>query len=300
MTISKKLLLLMKLQKYKNIEKQINEFLDSLLLETGNRLIVFIDELDRCKPSYAVRLLERIKHYFGNDKITFVFSVNINELQHTIKRYYGNDFNACRYLDRFFDLQVSLPPADITRYYQSLNFNDSHYTFDIVCGAVINAYNFSLREITKYIRLTKIAAYEPTHDSKKHDFSLLEGRAKQFCLLYIIPVMIGLKIFDSDKYNAFISGKDHTPLIEVSNCLEEHFFEILLNRTETFIETDKDKTLTTIEVKLSEVYKTLFAEVYSGNDYHTRIGECNFSKDIKALLMRTTNMLSDYTNFDVE
>lgn len=286
--------------KYKNIERQIKEFLDSLLLEKGNRLIVFVDELDRCKPSYAVRLLERIKHYFGNDRITFVFSVNINELQHTIKRYYGNDFNACRYLDRFFDLRISLPPADKNRFCQSINFDNSQYTFDIVCGAVIDTYNFSLREITKYIRLTKIAAYGPTHDSKDYNFSFSEGRTKQFCLIYIIPVMIGLKIYDSDKYSTFVGGKDNTPLMEVSNCLKEHFFDELLSRTETYDEEDKDKTLTTIEAKLGEVYEALFVKEYSGNNYHTKIGEYSFSSSIKEMLLRTTSMLSGYADFEVE
>ena len=96
------------LKKAKAIEEEIKCFLDKLLEERGNRLVVFVDELDRCKPSYAVRLLERIKHYFENDRITFVFSINTKELQHTIKRYYGEDFDACRYLDRFFDIRLSL------------------------------------------------------------------------------------------------------------------------------------------------------------------------------------------------
>lgn len=141
---------LQELKKEKGIQKMIKEFLDSLLLEKGSRLVVYIDELDRCKPSYAVRLLERIKHYFSNDRITYVFSVNINELQHTIKQYYGSDFDASKYLDRFFDLRISLPSADLERYYQSLNFYNFHYTYDIACDAVIKAYHFELREIAKY------------------------------------------------------------------------------------------------------------------------------------------------------
>ena len=70
--------------------------------ERGNKLVIFIDELDRCNPAYAVKLLEQIKHYMEDDRIIFVFSVNINQLQHTIKHYYGNNFNATKYLDRFF------------------------------------------------------------------------------------------------------------------------------------------------------------------------------------------------------
>ena len=66
------------IRKTKDEADKVSEFLQSLLPEVGERLIVFVDELDRCKPSYAVKLLEKIKHYFLDEEITFVFSVNIN------------------------------------------------------------------------------------------------------------------------------------------------------------------------------------------------------------------------------
>lgn len=69
----------------KSIKEQVDNILNNLLLEHGERLVIFIDELDRCRPTFAVELLEQIKHYFDNDKITFVFSTNIKQLQYTIK-----------------------------------------------------------------------------------------------------------------------------------------------------------------------------------------------------------------------
>lgn len=121
------------LRKSKSIHSTIVEFLDHLLEERADRLVVIIDELDRCKPNYAVQLLEKIKHYFDSERITFVFAVNLQELQHTISNYYGNAFDSCRYLDRFFDLRISLPPANMYRYYQSINFQSDYYTVDVVC-----------------------------------------------------------------------------------------------------------------------------------------------------------------------
>lgn len=120
------------LRKSKSIHSTIVEFLGHLLDERANRLIVIVDELDRCKPDYAVQLLEKIKHYFDNERVTFVFAVNLQELQHTISNYYGNAFDSCRYLDRFFDLRISLPPANMYRYYQSINFQSDYYTVDVV------------------------------------------------------------------------------------------------------------------------------------------------------------------------
>lgn len=287
------------LKESKNIEQLVQEFLKSLLPERGNRLIVFIDELDRCKPSYAVRLLERIKHYFTNDQITFVFSVNTNELQHTIQKYYGNEFDSSRYLDRFFDLRVTLPPANLQKFYQSLNFNDSHYTFDIVCGAFIKAYHLELREIARYIRFTKIAAYDPTHNDL-YRFSFSEGRAELFCLLYVIPIMIGLKVSNTKKYADFIEGRDYTPLNKVSDIVQVEFFKDLLNRKETYDELDTTHTVVTVAEKLKEVYNALFATNYGIKNYYIDIGNMRFQEKTKELLLRTSGLLSQYTNLDID
>ena len=139
------------------------------MAERGNRLVIFIDELDRCKPTFAVHLLEQIKHYIFDDRITFVFSINLEQLQHTIKHYYGADFDSCRYLDRFFDLRVSMPPANMEKFYSEIGL-ESRYYVDIVTKRIINMYNFELREITRFYSQIKAAVYEPTHDSEKYDF----------------------------------------------------------------------------------------------------------------------------------
>lgn len=69
---------------------------------------IFIDELDRCRPTYAVEMLEAIKHIFDIEGIVIVVSTHTEELQHTIKALYGNEFNANNYLRRFFDTKFHL------------------------------------------------------------------------------------------------------------------------------------------------------------------------------------------------
>ena len=75
-------------------------------------LVVFIDELDRCRPSYAIELLETCKHIFAVDRVVFVLALNREELAHSVKALYGTDFDAPGYLRRFFDLEVRLPTPD--------------------------------------------------------------------------------------------------------------------------------------------------------------------------------------------
>lgn len=286
------------IRKEKDIEEKIKEFLDSILMERGNRLLIFIDELDRCKPSYAVRLLERIKHYFTNDRITFIFSINMKELQHTVKRYYGNEFDASRYLDRFFDLRISLPPADKRKFYNSINFNNIGYTFDEVCNAVIEYNNFSLREICKFVQICKIAAYEPTHDSKRFNFSFSDGEARLFCLLYIVPVMIGLKISSINDYEKFIEGKDCSALLGVVQNLKNHYFDYLLSEDETFNEDEADKSVVKLENKLKQVYDIIFGSKKKDGHYRGIIGKYTFVDGTREFLLRTVSLLSNYTNIE--
>lgn len=75
-------------------------------------LIVVIDELDRCRPSYAVELLETAKHLFTVDRVVFVLAVNRSELVHSIRAVYGDEFDALGYLRRFIDIDFRLPEVE--------------------------------------------------------------------------------------------------------------------------------------------------------------------------------------------
>ena len=78
----------------------------------GRPLFCMIDELDRCRPSYAVELLEVAKHVFSVDRIVFVLAINRSQLVHAVKALYGAEFDADGYLHRFFDLDYRLLTPD--------------------------------------------------------------------------------------------------------------------------------------------------------------------------------------------
>jgi len=285
-----------KLKKEKAIETEIRRFLDALLEERGNRLVIFVDELDRCNPSYAVRLLERIKHYFSNDRITFVFSVNTSELQHTIKRYYGGAFDACRYLDRFFDLRMSIPPADYNAYYRSIDFNKDTYLYDIMCHAVICKYNLSIREAGRYLRNAKMAAYEAVHDSGgRYSFAFADGKTTLFCLTYVVPIMLGLRIVDLQRYESFVNGKDPSPLVDFMDI--QDLFGFFLAGDESY-DNVSGCTVVTAKEKLKEAYDAIFNTNYGGDIYNKKIGQCGFDKQTKDTLLRVVSLFSKYTYID--
>ncbi|QLE09166.1 P-loop NTPase fold protein [Pseudoalteromonas sp. SCSIO 43101] len=79
-------------------------------------VIVLIDELDRCRPSYAIEMLEVIKHFFTTKNFVFVVATDSEQLQHSIKAIYGSDFDSTIYLKRFFDREASLDKPNLAMY----------------------------------------------------------------------------------------------------------------------------------------------------------------------------------------
>lgn len=75
----------------------------------GNPIIFIIDELDRCRPDFALELIEQIKHIFSVKGITFLLVLNRNQLEASVKARYGNDVNASLYLQKFVNLWLSIP-----------------------------------------------------------------------------------------------------------------------------------------------------------------------------------------------
>jgi predicted KAP-like P-loop ATPase len=73
------------------------------------QFIIFVDELDRCRPDFAMRLLETIKHFFDIPGITFVLAYDEMFLSSAAKSLYGPSFDADNYLRRFIDVRFWLP-----------------------------------------------------------------------------------------------------------------------------------------------------------------------------------------------
>ena len=96
-------------------KERVSERLAQLAAEvretTGQPLVFIIDELDRCRPTFAIELLERVKHIFDVPNIVFVFGINRAELVKSLESVYG-EIDASVYLRRFFDMEFILPDAD--------------------------------------------------------------------------------------------------------------------------------------------------------------------------------------------
>ena len=188
----------------KALAKKVSEEHDN------NPALIMIDELDRCRPSYAVELLEVAKHLFSVDRIIFVLAVNRAELSHSVKALYGQDFDANGYLKRFIDIDFLLPTPNRDHFIADVldRTNIDHYfkrTKDpeavrggkqfietLLCSN-FQTNTISLRQISQAIhRIGLVLASLP--DNKK-------------ALLWATAVAVIVRTMDEDLYHRFRMGK---------------------------------------------------------------------------------------------
>jgi len=98
---------------HRNAVSEFKTNLQSIIREikqkTGNPLIIVFDELDRANPIFTINLLEKIKHFFSIEDIIIILVWNRTELEHGIKGFYGSEYNAKVYLDKFIQAEFKLP-----------------------------------------------------------------------------------------------------------------------------------------------------------------------------------------------
>lgn len=177
----------------KHLKLKVNKWIELVVQEKSlsKPAFVFIDELDRCRPSYAVEMLETIKHIFDIPGVVFVVATDTEQLQHAVKAIYGIGFDARVYLSRFFNSRFSLKAPNLENllevhcdiqklskeYFDKLNIlvwpvNDGYsLTLDNIT-AVLNAFKLSPRsaiQITERI----IATLSNLNQNAKIDLIML-------------------------------------------------------------------------------------------------------------------------------
>lgn len=182
------------------IRENVKRILDEAIVEQAQKLVIFIDELDRCRPSYALEMLERIKHYFDDDRIIFIVSVNKEQLTHTISNYYGTGFDSTGYLNKFFDTNVYVPPVkrkqeNIYSMYGGRRF------FESMIKTLSTYYRLSLRDALIYEEKMKVI------DAAQNNNLIEDDSINGICASIFIPLIVILDMKDVEERTRFINGE---------------------------------------------------------------------------------------------
>lgn len=256
------------------IREYVKEIFNNVIVENVDKLVIFIDELDRCRPSFAIEMLERIKHYFDDDRIIIIASVNRGQLIHSISKCYGQNFDSTGYLDKFFDRNVYLPELDVTfGGVKILKFADTQYHLEKVANDLNAYYRLSLRENLRFYASISYAA------STEY---ICDGEANGLILSAFVPIIAVLTIRDENKKAKFIGGD--------SSILDELFNNIpaLYQIACLFGEKNGEESEKNFQIgfkKICEVYNYMFGSSKEEWILPTK----KISRDIKSICFKLCN-----------
>lgn len=118
--------------------------------ETGHptrRLVVVVDELDRCRPDYALNLLEIMKHFFDVAGVTFVLGTNMRAMQNHVVARYGAGVDAGLYLQKF--VQVTMRLGDERRQITKPSMAEDYFKGMLPKVGIVRGYS---DQISAYLR----------------------------------------------------------------------------------------------------------------------------------------------------
>jgi hypothetical protein len=258
----------------KNALNEFKAYLEKVVMEhTANKKLVFvIDELDRCRPDFALEILEKIKHLFSVPGLTFVLVMNREQLQESVKSRYGNGINASLYLQKFINVWLTLPTISshgssdhtgIFLNHATLGMNSQllggNSTVSRLFKTLIKNNLTSFREIERM--LTYFAVFENTHSVLGNH----NDHLAMCCVCYlkvadplVLRGLLNKKIAADEVHKSLSIATDDLDratqslayLIEASLCTEEEL-EIMVNDKKVFPDT------------YGELSQNIFAEVTS-------------------------------------
>ena len=254
-------------KKLKDLKVRLTKLAEKLVKNTGKPLVIIVDELDRCKPLFAIELLEKIKHLFDIKGVVFVLGIDREQLGHSIKSVYGQGMNPEGYLRRFIDMEFVLPDPKKRNYFhhlmQSYGLSDilgerhERMGYEKIFPRLISLFNLSLRDQEHCMRIL----LNVTSSSKGQEI-----------FEYVLAFLIVLKVIKSEAYIEASKGKYDDP---------EFLIELILKQPagERFLTTDSGTMLEAYIIALSsnsELWETQLMDVsnssvLTGNPVSKRI-----------------------------
>ncbi|MCP5177277.1 MAG: hypothetical protein H6997_06915 [Moraxellaceae bacterium] len=171
--------------------KRFTDELEKFATSQENPIVIFIDELDRCRPDFAVKLIERIKHFFNVENVIFILLINREQLHHAIKGVYGANTDAANYLGKFINFFFSLP---------TLEYNHSEHS---------HTYQFILKEVSKY-----------------NDISIHEGLFYHFAIAFNLSLRDIQKVLSLYVFSNRRKDNDFSDIFVIyASCLKVRYID---------------------------------------------------------------------------
>ncbi len=246
------------IQSFKRLLSEIPTRINS---EGDNPLVIIIDELDRCKPTYALDLIEKVKHLFSVKNIVFVLVMNREQLEKSVKSVYGHEFDAHTYLQKFINIETAIPKKT----------DEQHYDNDI---AQYNRRLFELHQIQTW---------------GDDVLEYLEALAKHFnlSLRQLERVYTNLAIFYATSAKNKLRAVPIVSFLAIIKVIDPSMYEALLYQRISYVDLCKKTGLS--HDKLQERNKRVLQRV-------VRYLECSLTTEKEFLLLGTNDLTGSFSD----
>lgn len=98
-------------------EDAFRELLQKYIVKGNGKLVVFVDDLDRCLPNKAIEVLEAIKLFFDVAGCIFVIGMDQDAIIDAIHTRYREKIKGRLYLEKIIQLTITIPPIEPSAMY---------------------------------------------------------------------------------------------------------------------------------------------------------------------------------------
>lgn len=189
------------------MRSRINDLCDGVLPEVADKLVIFIDELDRCRPDFAVRLLEQTKNLFYSERVILVFSTDSVQLANAVGGMYGRGFDTTRFLERFFDSRITMAPVDGYGFVNRDNASLTSNKFDRLISEILSKRVFTIRDHYRIKEKLQLA----------RDYCLNESHAtlpRVIAAHSILPLLVFIEHDDAKLFREITLGSSPDALFD--------------------------------------------------------------------------------------
>tara|TARA_R110001592_G_scaffold339331_1_gene627028 strand:- start:149 stop:1663 length:1515 start_codon:yes stop_codon:yes gene_type:complete len=203
------------------LRKALSELTIEVRNKTGGPLVFIIDELDRCRPTFAIELLERIKHLFGIPNMIFVLGIDRNQLGSSVKSVYGN-IDVDGYLRRFFDMEFSLPAVDAGVYCTALLQKHGVDEYGRTRGnAHVNSYRMVENLLPFLSEQLKLSLRDVESLVRAYVFTIRNVNTSHTLWPELTSILLVLRLKNHKLYSQYTQGKIGAK--EVLDYIEDHY-----------------------------------------------------------------------------
>lgn len=220
-----------------DIKKIWTTLLDEIINENCNRLYIIIDDLDRCRPEYTVKMFERLQHFANDYRVVFILAIDYEEVLNMIEHFYGYRNSGSRFLEKVIDQFIDLENRQYDDYSEYLGdfvvhpiAKDRYPVISNIVNRttkyVFEDFHMTLREMARYSEIMEyISSFYGGYAEKRAG-----GGGNTILKGIVMPYALGLNVTSKTEYYKFIRGEGREKFINFIERHEELFANIYIRR----------------------------------------------------------------------